>query len=383
MTRLFRWVLPLCCCVLLLTGCDLPRVSAEARIFLNLSLEYLGEYQLPQTEFDSTVVGGISAIAYDRQRDRIYALSDDPAQPRFYTLNLQLNKSDLNLPTIETVNIEDVTFLQDQQEQPYPIDQLDPEGMALTPQGKLWISSEGVSRRQSPDALIGFDRRGQWQQQLPLPKHFLATPTTDDNPDPQPHGIDDNRGFEALTLNPEGDRVFTALESPLQQDYPESPSERENYNRLLHYWLGEPQPQLIAEYLYPIQPAGILKGINGLTELLCVDSAGHFLSLERSYSPLSGFNAELFQIATATATDTSTLDRLPTVLNRIIPVGKQPLLNLKQLKIPISNLEGMTLGPMLADGSQSLLLVSDNNFDATQSTQFLLLRLSRNRQLVS
>lgn len=369
--------------MVLLTGCDLPQVSPEARIFLNLSLDYLGEYQLPQAEFESTVLGGISAITYDQKRDRIYALSDDRTQPRYYTLNLQLSKANPQSPTIETVKIEDVTFLQDQNAQPYPQDQLDPEGIALTPQGNLWISSEGFAARQNPPALIGFDRQGQWQQQLPLPKHVLATPATDDNLDPQPHGIEDNRGFEALTLNPEGDRVFTALESPLQQDYPENPSERDNYNRLLHYWIGEPQAQLLAEYLYPIQPANLITGINGLTELLSIDSGGHFLTLERSYSPLTQFKAELFQISTAMATDTSTLDRLPTALNRIIPIQKQPLLDLQQLQIPISNLEGMTWGPRLADGSRSLILVSDNNFDATKSTQFLLFRLRQNPQRIS
>jgi hypothetical protein len=51
------------------------------------------------------------------------------------------------------------------------------------------------------------------------------------------------------------------------------------------------------------------------------------------------------------------------------------LLNLKQLDIRLDNLEGMTLGPRLPDGSQSLLLVSDNNFNSLQITQLLLFRL--------
>lgn len=385
MTQLFRYILPLICCVLLLTGCDLPQVTAEARIFLNLSLDYLGDYQLDQTEFDGTQVGGISAITYDRKRNRIYAVSDDRAQPRFYTLSLQLNQSNPARPQIETLNLDSVTLLKDEQAQPYAVDQLDPEGLALTPQGTLWISSEGVSRRQSPPALIEFDLQGQWQQQLTLPKQFLPILAAEDNPDPLPHGVDDNRGFEALTLNPEGDRIFTAIEAPLQQDYPETQSEKETqlYNRLLHYWIGEPQPEFLANYLYPLQPADLLKGINGLTELLTVDSGGHFLSLERSYSPLGGFSAEIFQITTALARDTSKIDPLPNDLTGITPIQKQLLLDLKQLKIPGSNLEGMTWGPLLADGSPSLILVSDNNFESDQPTQFLLFRLRQDRQLVS
>ena len=40
--------------------------------------------------------------------------------------------------------------------------------------------------------------------------------------------------------------------------------------------------------------------------------------------------------------------------------------------IPLDNVEGITLGPKLPDGRKSLLLVSDNNFAASQFTQFLL-----------
>lgn len=385
MTKLLRYCLPLLCCVLLLTGCDLPQVTAEARIFLNLSMDYLGGYQLYETEFDGTRFGGISAITYDRNRDRFYALSDDRAQPRFYTLNLQLDQTKPNRPQIQTLEIENVTFLQNEDAQPYKTDRIDPEGIALTPQDKLWVSSEGVSRLQSPPALIEFDLKGQWQQQLTLPKQFLPIPATDENPNPPPHGIDDNRGFEALTLNPEGDRIFVAIEAPLQQDYPDAEVEGEtqHYNRFLHYWIGEPQPQFLANYLYPLKSADLLKGLNGLTELLTVDSAGHFLSLERSYSPFTGFSAEIFQMTTALARDTSKIDPLPSDLTGITPIQKQPLLDLKQLKIPGSNLEGMMWGPQLADGSQSLVLVSDNNFEPNEPTQFLLFRLRQDSQLVS
>ena len=39
------------------------------------------------------------------------------------------------------------------------------------------------------------------------------------------------------------------------------------------------------------------------------------------------------------------------------------------------NLVGMTLGPRLPDGSYALILVSDNNFNPSQTTQFILLSL--------
>lgn len=41
------------------------------------------------------------------------------------------------------------------------------------------------------------------------------------------------------------------------------------------------------------------------------------------------------------------------------------------LGIPIDNIEGMTFGPPLPDGRQTLLIVSDNNFSPEQFTQFV------------
>ena len=45
------------------------------------------------------------------------------------------------------------------------------------------------------------------------------------------------------------------------------------------------------------------------------------------------------------------------------------------LGIPLDNVEGMTLGPLLPDGRRALVLVSDNNFASSQFTQLLLFAL--------
>jgi hypothetical protein len=105
-----------------------------------------------------------------------------------------------------------------------------------------------------------------------------------------------------------------------------------------------------------------------------VDQGGHFLSLERSLS-LNGFTVKLFQLAMGGATDTSTIASLKGPLKGVQPIQKKLLLDLTQLGIKLDNLEGMTLGPRLPDGSQSLLLISDDNFNPLQITQLLLFRL--------
>jgi hypothetical protein len=46
------------------------------------------------------------------------------------------------------------------------------------------------------------------------------------------------------------------------------------------------------------------------------------------------------------------------------------------LDVFIDNIEGITFGPKLANGKQSLLFVSDNNFSEKQKTQVLLFEVN-------
>jgi len=62
------------CAISLLTGCTFPQVSAEDRLFLDLSVDFLGEVILPAEDFEGTPVGGLSALTYDRSADRFYVL---------------------------------------------------------------------------------------------------------------------------------------------------------------------------------------------------------------------------------------------------------------------------------------------------------------------
>lgn len=373
--------------MLLLAGCTLPQVSAEERLFLDLSLDFLGEYQLPTDRvFRDTPVRGLSALAYDRQENRFYVLSDDRSEfapSRFYTLKLNLS-NDSGEVAIAGVEIEKVTTLLGEDGEPFAQGTIDPEGLALSPRQTVFISSEGVASDGIPPFIDEFDlATGAWQQRLPIPERYLPKTVED-----QPQGVQNNLGFEALTLNPGGFsttwlepfRLFAATEAELEQDRQTLTSdetqapERPNYSRFLHYLIGNELPVLIAEYLYPNDSPPLLT-VNGLTELVVLDQGGHFLSMERSFG-VAGAGARIFELATGGATDTSGIPRLSGDLSGIEPIRKRLLLDLADLGIPLDNLEGMTLGPQLPDGSQSLLLVSDDNFNSEQFTQFLLFRLN-------
>lgn len=381
--RQWRLGIMIICLAGFLTACNLPQVSAEDRLFLNLSVDFLGAYQLPTTEFAGTRLGGLSALTYDRQRDRIYALSDDRSEfapARFYTLKLELDTSQPDTVRLQQVNVEKVTILKGEDGNPLAKGTLDPEGMVLSPLRSLFVSSEGVASQGILPFVREFDlETGQWQRNLPIPERYNPL-TTDQQPS---QGVQDNLGLEALTVSPGGYgntevepfRIFTATESALVQDADPSDSEQGAKSRLLHYMVEKGRSLLISEHLYLLDPLPEGANMSGLVELAAIDQGGHFLSLERSFGLTAGFGAKLFQLASGSATDTSTIASLKGDLKGVEPIRKKLLLDLSDLDIDLDNLEGMTFGPRLPDGSQSLLLVSDDNFRDQQVTQFLLFRL--------
>ena len=366
--------------VLGLTSCAVPQLKAEDRLFLPVTAELLDVYNLPPQEFQDTTVGGLSALAYDRQRDQLYALSDDRGQfgqSRFYTLSLEVDLDSQRQPRFSQVTITNVTPLSDTQGNPYPRGYLDPEGMALSPRDTLYIASEGDVRQNAPPLIGEFDRTtGQILTSLRIPDRFL--PDAVESPT---QGVQNNLSFESLAINAapgtagqiEPFRLFTATESALVQDYEDDPSQPLN-SRFLHYLVGEDQATLLAEYRYPLslEPSGAV--VNGLTALEVIDQGGHFLALERAFG-LRGFAVKLYQLATGGATDTSSISSLRGDVSGLSPIRKRLVLDFADTPLEVDNLEGMTLGPRLPDGSQSLLIVSDNNFEGDRATQLLLLRL--------
>ncbi len=366
--------------LLSLVGCSLPApVAATERLFLPLSLDLLAATTLPRQEFQETPVGGLSAITYDRERDRFYALSDDRsrlAPARFYTLHLTLAAGEL------TATVEGVTLLRNQDGETFPADSLDPEGIALSPRGTLFISSEGVAASGAAPFVGEFDlNSGQLRQFLPLPSRFLPPDPSEADPE-RPQGIRGNLGFEALTLAApsvaaaDPFRLFTAPESTLAQDLVEAAPAAPARIRLLHYGVNPVGPPvLIAEMLYRLEPGPDETLANSLTSLLALEREGFLLSLERTFG-LGGFGAKIFQLVPGNATDTSRIATLAGSLSNVEPIRKQLLLDLQALDLTLDNLEGMTLGPRFPDGSRSLILISDDNFSDRQVTQILAFRLA-------
>jgi hypothetical protein len=334
-------------------------------------LQFLGQAIIPTgAQFAGTEVGGLSSITYDASRNVYYVLSDDRSQidpARFYTFRIDLNGSF----DASDLHIDGVTTLQAPGGGPYAPLALDPEGLVLTKDRQLVLTSEGDTSQLIDPFVRRYGLAGDFLGDLPVPGYFL--PTADGS-----SGIRNNLAFESAGVPPNGRFLFTGTENALFQDGPAATVVNGSPSRILRYNLNT--GRLDREYLYdtdpifqaPVPPTQF--AVNGLVELLPLNNE-FLLSMERSFSvgvPGTGNEIKLYDVSLPGATDIKDLPSLAGLLGSIRPAQKTLLLDLGSLGIPLDNVEGMTFGPKLPDGRQSLVLVCDSNFAASQFTQFLL-----------
>jgi len=236
----------------------------------------------------------------------------------------------------------------------------DGEGIAIEAAGGMLVSSE------TEPSIREYSQSGELQATLPVPPRFLAA---------KGQGIRNNQGFESLTLEPGGNALWTANERALQQDAPDDES-RPSPVRLLRYERRGKGFVPAAQYVYEVDPIvpPPEKGfaVRGVAELLALPEGG-LLALERQYVEGRGMTIQLFRIEIGGATDVSGLESLAG--QTWTPVRKTLVYDFARSGFTPDNLEGMALGPRLADGSRTLVMISDDNFSPLEQTQLVALRL--------
>ncbi len=368
---------------LLLTLAALARAADPPPV----SLEYLSEYNIAGgTRFEETCLGGLSALYYDADNDRYFALSDSRRGARFYTLRIEIAENDggdgEKRPRIAKVTFDRVVHLRTREGMLYPDDRVDPEGLALSGPRTAYLSSEGVAADGVPPFIDLIDvEDGAWLGTVPLPPGFRPR----SEGETQVAGVRNNLGLEALTLAPYRGHLYTASESALAQDAAGITAGALHFARLLHFELELP-PRLAGQYLYPLtMPAGDVV-VHGLVELLALDGDGRLLALERTYSRDSGLSIDLFEIHLSRTDAGADRSSVSLEASDLPVLDKRHLLDFRDLPILLDNLEGLTFGPRLEDGSETLLVVGDNDnteclpptsLSDLRFTKFLLFRLRR------
>jgi hypothetical protein len=328
--------------------------------------------------FKDTAVGELSGITWDRNRGVYYVVADDRSEvndARYYTVAIDLSDGSLDDGDVTFV---DVTTMLDENRKPFELDTVDPEGIVLVSSGRLFISSEGGPGATPPtDPFVNrFNVVGKQNKAYPVPAKFLPDGT-------ETFGVRENLGFESLTSSPNMRYLMTGTENALAQDGPTSTLDDESMSRILVYDMNPGRPR--AEYVYivstipvPPDPPDSFAD-NGLVELVGLDNTGTMIAMERSFAIGIGNTIKLFEIHTAGATNVEGIEDLydedTGTPADVVPVSKELIVDLADLGIDPDNVEGMTLGPVLKDGRQTLILVSDNNFRSTQVTQFIALAL--------
>ncbi|OMC39900.1 phytase [Mycobacterium sp. GA-1841] len=351
------WVRILTAGLLIVAGCAPARASA--------SLEFLGQHQVAHgAMLDGTVIGGLSGISYDPAADLYYIVSDDRSahsSARFYTARIRLSNN----------GIDDVQFVGtrpwlDRDAQPFrpldlgavpPVVPPDPEAIAFDPhRQRLYWTSEGERRADGPGPKTLLDP---WVRTAGLDGSFLGEFALPDamRMTAGEHGARRNSALEGLSLSPDGRYLWAAMEGPGYDDGPPPDEQHGADTRIVRFDVDT--GTVDGQYTYPLDPVSAGPGGgNGLSDLVALDDG--FLVIERGY----GTHVAV-RIYRASLVDGST-EMTKTLLADLTAAGGP---------VPLDNIEGITLGPKLADGRQSVIAVSDDNFSPTQVTQFLLFAL--------
>ena len=182
-----------------------------------------------------------------------------------------------------------------------------------------------------------------------------------------------NRGFESLGAHPDGSEYWAANEEALVADGDVSTTERGTTVRLQKF---DANLEPVAQFAYVVEPiSGVISapepfsgvGIGGVADVEVLTD-GTLLVLEREFSGdadgFAGNTIRIVEVGFEGATDISGMESLAEAT--FTPVQKRELTKL-YFPFSNSNFEGIALGPRLANGDHSLILIADNHSGTMQA----------------
>lgn len=328
-------------------------------------------------------MGSLSALSYEARGNRWVTVSDDGRVPRLIRLRVGLGQP-MTVASDTATRLSLAPGLAAD-----TLTALDMEGLAAFPDGSFAVSHEGhidddgVHRQ--PRVLVAAPDGVVTAVIEPRP-HFTMGPAE------SMRGVRHNLGLESLTRTPDG-RLISGLEQPLAQDGPVTSSTSGGLVRLVEFvrraggtWgAGREWPYRLEPT--PAEPGygpACKDGDNGLSELLALTDTT-LLAVERAClvgaAGAHAFNPiKLFVLTLDGADDVSGMPSL---------AGQTPALVQKRLVLDLAawraqlpaalaageNIEGLAWGPPGPNGERTVMLVSDDNYRATQNTAFIWIAL--------
>jgi hypothetical protein len=331
-------------------------------------LTWLGEFTRPAgTEYPGIPAdlkfGSISGIAPDEGTKQWVAVIDDRTRTRVAWVDVTYGSTGLAVAPTRMLEL-----------RPGPgvaariATESDLESIVALPNGTFVMGEEGHRIRESKDvwqpALLQVTRDGVVTRVIEYPKEFQITSDG-------ATGLRENQGFEALAIMPSG-RLIAGLEQALIQDGLVT-FDRGAPGRLVEFEPSGSTFKPARQWRYMISPTPYVDGFsdtcndgeNGLVELLAL-SETTLISMERACVVTRDrqFTANAVQLFSVELVQGEAQKRLLLDFQAIIPRLSPELSRLE-------NFEALSFGPIV-NGLKTMLIVSDDNFRATQKTSFLL-----------
>ncbi|MGK5033374.1 esterase-like activity of phytase family protein [Janthinobacterium sp. MDT1-19] len=340
-------------------------------------LRLIGEQRIAlKHAFEGTTVGGLSGIDYAADSNSWVMESDDRSAinpARFYRATLAYDSKAFTGVTLSSVH-----FFTQPDGSRYPNlahakldsgDQVpDIETIRVDPQdGSLWYGSEGNRKVGLHPFVRHADRDGRYLATLPTPAMF--------NVSKEEIASRNNMSFEALSFSSDGKSLWLGMEAALYQDGPLATPDHGSVVRITRL---DRAGKVLRQYAYAIEPVASRpapgrEADNGVSEILAVNDH-QLLVVERAgVEHADGVytnHVRIYAMETEGATDIQSIAALAGAA--YVPARKRLLLDLEKIGLErIDNIEGISWGPRLENGHRSLVMISDDNFNAQQVTQIL------------
>jgi len=327
------------------------------------SVAFQGSLPLPDRAPDAegrpVAITGLSGIAWLGD-DRYAAVMDNSRFLLLFRLSLSQTGRPLAVESLRVVRLSQHHDYEDLAICPDPVAiELERERGWTTPDRRKDESFVMVCEEDTPAVRVCSLADGRMLGALRLPANLASR---------RP-----NRGLESVAIEPDGDRgplVWTANEEALTGDGPAAAVGSGTVVRLTAVPLvagrqddaaDGPDEPAVFQAAYAVDPphayVPVFAGqpLSGLVSLVSLGK-GRLLALERSGAPgLPPFASRIFVVDTAGAADVSGIDG---------NLSSRPDLFLKKRLVWGDslgiNLEGLCLGPRLADGNRALLAIADN-----------------------
>lgn len=367
----------------LISATAVPAALAAPEFVNGLALDGAMLDRSGGTDANTGRVGYFSDIYYDPEREQWWGLSD--RGPGGGTLHYETRvqrfrlKIDERTGAIKGFKILKTVIFKDEVGNPMdgiapnPTSVLgnafDPEGFVVNPKNGHFLISDEYG-----PSLYEFNRHGKRVRTFTTPANLIPRNAATSNPNyandtGNTAGKRTNRGFEGLTISPDGNYAYAMLQSAMLDEG----GGNGVCNRIVKF--DTETGTAVAQYAYQMEGSSQGRGISALLainhhEFLVLERNNRGIGVGAEFSPP---NKKVFRIDLTGAADVSdvTFAAAACPAGKVIKTG--PWLDLAANTLPeLGNkvpekFEGLAIGPRLKGGNYLMLAGTDNDYSVTQN----------------